>query len=378
MRAMFSMDDHRHMARALRLAQRGRYTVVPNPVVGCLLVRDGAVVGEGWHLRAGEGHAEVNALNMAGERARGCTAYVTLEPCCHQGRTPPCSAALIAAGVARVVVAMQDPNPQVAGQGLQQLQRAGIAVSCGLLQQQAEALNPGFISRMRRQRPFVRCKLAMSLDGRTAMADGSSRWITGAAARRDVHLLRARSDAVVTGIDTVLADDPQMTVRDVAVDVFAAPLRVVLDSRLRIAADAHILNGAAPTLIVTSAQALEKQRDRCCELEQSGVAVELVRLAADGSERIDLNHLLTLLAERGINDLLIESGPTLSGAMMQQGLIDELVVYMAAHLMGSDARSLFQLPGMDAMEQRIQLEFKEVRMVGDDVRMTLRPVGASG
>ncbi|NOY61611.1 MAG: bifunctional diaminohydroxyphosphoribosylaminopyrimidine deaminase/5-amino-6-(5-phosphoribosylamino)uracil reductase RibD [Gammaproteobacteria bacterium] len=375
---MFSMDDHRHMARALRLAQRGRYTVVPNPVVGCLLVRDGAVVGEGWHLRAGEGHAEVNALNMAGERARGCTAYVTLEPCCHQGRTPPCSAALIAAGVARVVVAMQDPNPQVAGQGLQQLQRAGIAVSCGLLQQQAEALNPGFISRMRRQRPFVRCKLAMSLDGRTAMADGSSRWITGAAARRDVHLLRARSDAVVTGIDTVLADDPQMTVRDVAVDVFAAPLRVVLDSRLRIAADAHILNGAAPTLIVTSAQALEKQRDRCCELEQSGVAVELVRLAADGSERIDLNHLLTLLAERGINDLLIESGPTLSGAMMQQGLIDELVVYMAAHLMGSDARSLFQLPGMDAMEQRIQLEFKEVRMVGDDVRMTLRPVGASG
>jgi diaminohydroxyphosphoribosylaminopyrimidine deaminase/5-amino-6-(5-phosphoribosylamino)uracil reductase len=310
MSTSFSVADHEFMARALHLAERGLYTTDPNPRVGCVLVRDELVVGEGWHRRAGEPHAERNAMTAAGDAARGATAYVTLEPCSHHGRTPPCAQGLIDAGVTRVVAAMPDPNPLVAGEGLAMLRQSGIVTQVGLLETDAEALNPGFLRRMRRGLPYVRCKLGMSLDGRTAMASGESQWITGEAARRDVQLLRARSSAILTGIGTVLADDPSMNVRLSADelsgvdsdDFLHQPLRVVLDTRL------------------------------------------------------------------------IESGSILAGSALQAGLVDELIVYVAPNLMGDAARGLVSLPGLERLAERVDLEFRDVRRVGRDLRIELGPL----
>jgi diaminohydroxyphosphoribosylaminopyrimidine deaminase/5-amino-6-(5-phosphoribosylamino)uracil reductase len=350
------------MARALRLAERGLFTTDPNPRVGCVIVRDGEVVGEGWHERAGAGHAEVNALAQAGEGARGATVYVTLEPCCHHGRTPPCTEALVAAGVARVVVGMEDPNPQVAGNGVQVLEAAGVEVTTGVLAAQAATINPGFIRRMQTGRPFVRCKLAMSLDGRTAMASGESRWITGEAARRDVHRLRARASAILSGIDTVLADNPSLNARldDVAV---LQPLRVVLDTRLRLPPEAKLLGLPGDTLVLTGTA----DAARTDALVAQGA--EVVTLPLEG-DRLELTGMLQYLGEREINEIHVEAGPTLSGALLQAKLVDELVFYMAPHLMGNAARGLFTLPGVEAMDQRIDLHITDIRAVGDDWRVT--------
>ncbi|GAB4349362.1 MAG: bifunctional diaminohydroxyphosphoribosylaminopyrimidine deaminase/5-amino-6-(5-phosphoribosylamino)uracil reductase RibD [Gammaproteobacteria bacterium] len=356
--------DLRHMARALQLARRGLYTADPNPRVGCLLVRDGEVVGQGWHERAGEPHAEINALREAGGRAQGATAYVTLEPCSHHGRTPPCADALIEAGVKRVVAAMEDPNPQVAGKGLARLRAAGIEVQCGLLEREAAALNPGFVKRMRSGRPWVRCKLAMSLDGRTAMASGESRWITGEAARADVHRLRARSSAIVSGIGTVLSDDPALTARIDGVAILQ-PLRVVLDPHLATPATAQLLRQPGSTLIVCA------HDDAAAREALEGAGAEVLCLPG-GEDRIDLNALMDRLAEREINEVLVETGAVLSGAVLRAGLIDELIVYMAPHLMGDQARGLFHLPQLKRMDERIALEIEDIRAVGRDWRILAR------
>lgn len=359
---MSSVIDREYMARALRLAGRGLYTTDPNPRVGCVIVRDGSVVGEGWHVRAGEGHAEANALAEAGEAARGATVYVTLEPCCHHGRTPPCTGALIDAGVARVVIGMQDPNPQVAGEGVRMLEDAGIAVTRDVLAAQAAALNPGFVRRMQTGRPFVRSKLAMSLDGRTAMANGESRWITGAAARRDVQHWRARASAVLSGIDTVLADDPSLNVRLDDAEVLQ-PLRVILDSSLRLPPAAKLLGLPGDTLVLTGST----DAGRRAALADAGAEVVTLPLL-DG--RLDLQAVFRYLGEREMNEVHVEAGPTLNGGLLQAGLVDELVVYLAPHLMGDAARGLFSLPGLEAMDQRIRLSISDIRAVGEDWRIT--------
>jgi diaminohydroxyphosphoribosylaminopyrimidine deaminase/5-amino-6-(5-phosphoribosylamino)uracil reductase len=371
----FDLADHGFMARALRLAELGRYTTDPNPRVGCVLVRDGIVIGEGWHRRAGEPHAERLALAVAGAAARGATAYVTLEPCAHHGRTPPCADGLVEAGVARVVAAMTDPNPLVAGQGMARLRAAGIVTEVGLMESEAESLNPGFFSRMRRGRPYVRLKLAMSLDGRTAMASGESRWITGEAARLDVQRLRAGSSAVMTGIGTLLADDPSLNVRLDAADLpgmsaadpVRQPLRVVLDTRLRTPLRARMLALPGDCLVVCGEGAPD---DSEAELRVAGA--DVLRLPQLGG-RIDLERVMAALAARGVNELLLECGATLAGAALQAGLVDELVVYVAPHLMGHAARGLVDLPGLDRMSQRVGLRFAEVRQVGPDLRLLLRP-----
>ncbi|HKK05704.1 MAG TPA: bifunctional diaminohydroxyphosphoribosylaminopyrimidine deaminase/5-amino-6-(5-phosphoribosylamino)uracil reductase RibD [Gammaproteobacteria bacterium] len=356
----FEASDHVFMARALRLARRGLFGTDPNPRVGCVLVRQGHVVGEGWHAAAGGPHAEVEALRQAGEAARGATAYVTLEPCCHHGRTPPCTDALIAAGVARVVAAMQDPNPQVAGKGLQTLEARGIATASGLLEAQAAALNPGYIHRMHNGRPFVRCKLAMSLDGRTAMASGQSQWITSAGARDDVQRLRARSSAIMTGVGTVLADNPSLTVR--LEGASRQPLRVVVDSHLSTPVDSRMLGEPGETLIVTTAQ------DAGLSQALSAAGAEVVDVPPHG-DSVDLVAVLDLLGQRQMNEVLLETGATLSGAMLRAGLIDELVIYMAPKLMGDAARGLFHLPGLEELDEAIELDIVDVRAVGSDWRI---------
>lgn len=360
-------DDIRYMSRALQLARKGLYTTDPNPRVGCVLVKDGGIVGEGWHERAGEPHAEVHALRVAGERARGATAYVTLEPCSHHGRTPPCSEALIEAGVTRVVAAMQDPNPRVAGQGLARLEAAGIVTEAGVLAAESEALNPGFIQRMRSGRPYVRCKLAMSLDGRTALASGESRWITGPAARADVHRLRARSSAILTGSGTLLGDDPSLTARIEGLDGNAVlqPLRVVLDTRLVTPPTAKLLGLPGRTLVLTANE--DAARRQALEAAGAEVAVLPVR-----DERLDPDAVLTLLGRREINEVMLEAGPTLAGAMLRAGLVDELVIYMAPQLLGDQARGLFHLPGLDTMGDRVALTIEDIRAVGPDWRIRAR------
>ena len=363
-----SVEDVRHMAHALRLAKRGLYTTDPNPRVGCVIVRDGQVVGEGWHVRAGEPHAEIHALAAAGPQAQGATAYVTLEPCCHHGRTPPCSEALLKAGIARAVVAMSDPNPRVAGQGLAGLRQAGIRVDTGLLQSEAERLNPGFISRMTRGRPFLRVKLAASLDGRTALANGESKWISGEAARADVQRLRARSSAILTGIGTVLADDPSLTVRNL--DTQRQPLRVVVDPALRMSPEARMLALPGATLVVTS----EGQTKAASALRAAGA--EIVCLPVS-SERIDLKLLLEQLAARELNEVLVEAGATLCGELLRAGLVDELVLYLAPHLLGSGARGLFNIPSLDGMGGRIALDILDVRAIGKDWRVTAKVLNQS-
>ena len=360
--------DAQFMAQALQLARRGLFTTDPNPRVGCVIVKDGLVVGTGWHERAGEAHAEVHALKAAGERARGATAYVTLEPCCHQGRTPPCTRALIEAGIVRVVAAMTDPNPQVAGKGMEALRQARIDVETGLMQAQAEALNPGFISRMRRGRPYVLAKLAASLDGRTALAQGESRWITGAAARADVQALRARSSAIVTGIGSVLIDDPSLNVREF--DIGRQPLRVVVDSTLRMPVTAKMLNLPGATLVVTARQHAEAAD----HLLAAGAEV-LYLPAADG--RVDLLGLMGHLAARAVNELMVEAGARLCGALLEAGLIDEIVIYYAPHILGSTAHAMFAITGLDNMQQRHALKIQDVRAIGDDWRVTARVISSS-
>lgn len=359
-----SSDDYRHMARALTLARRGLFSTDPNPRVGCVLVRDGAIVGESWHQRAGEPHAEVNALEMAGERARGATAYVTLEPCCHYGRTPPCTDALLAAGIARLVAAMSDPNPQVAGKGLTILRDAGVAVECGLLETEARALNPGFIRRMTEGRPFVRVKLAMSLDGRTALASGESQWLTGDAARRDVQRLRARASAILTGSSTVLADDPGLNVR--LPEVERQPLRVILDTALRVPPTAKTLYLPGSVLIFTAVA------DPASQMPLRAAGADVAVVPQVGS-RLDLGAVMTELARRECNEIHVECGPTLAGALLRARLMDELVIYMAPLLLGDKARGLFQLPELTQMSERTELEMVEMRAVGRDWRLTLRP-----
>lgn len=361
---MAEVDDYRYMAQAIRLAERGLYTTDPNPRVGCVLVKEDNVVGEGWHERAGEPHAEIMALRNAGEHAKGAVAYVSLEPCSHHGRTPPCSEALIASGVSRVVVAMEDPNPQVAGQGLAQLRDAGITVDEGILTVQAEALNPGFIKRMRHGRPYVRCKMAMSLDGRTAMASGESQWITGESARQDAHRLRARSSAIVTGSGTVTSDDPSMNVR-LEDEQVLHPLRVVLDSQLTINSGAKMIALPGRTIVCTASQ----DQDRISSLTTAGV--EVVSLAEENGH-ISLAALMDYLNQEQINEVLVEAGNTLSGAFIQAGLVDELIIYMAPTLMGDTARGLFSLPGLEKMSDRVNLEIIDMKAIGKDWRITAK------
>ena len=363
----FTATDHLLMAHALRLAERGAYTTKPNPMVGCVLAHGEEIVGEGFHQRAGEAHAEVVALQAAGERAKGATAYVTLEPCAHTGRTGPCADALIAAGVARVVAAMRDPNPQVNGNGFAKMQAAGIAVESGLMEKQARELNSGFLSRIERGRPWVRIKLGSSLDGRTAMANGESKWITGAASRLDVQKWRARSGAIVTGANTVLMDDPSLTVRLGDDTAFVPPLRVVLDPGLATVARGKVRDGAAPTLYLHAADAKPPRELR----------VERTVAPVRGG-RFDLEAVLRLLAERGINEVQVEAGATLAGAFLAAGLADEVLLYIAPVLLGENARPLFAGLGIASMAQKLQLELVEARAIGADQRLLLRPRARQG
>jgi len=367
----FSPADFDFMARALRLAEKGRYTTHPNPRVGCVIVKQGHVIAEGYHKRAGEPHAEVNALQAVSESPVGATVYVTLEPCSHTGKTPPCADALIDAGVSRVVIAMQDPNPEVAGQGIKRLQDAGITVDLGLLEEQARKLNPGFIKRMEQGLPWVRLKLAMSLDGRTAMASGESKWITGPAARHDVQKLRASADAILTGIGTVLADDPALNVRLDPAELgiegeIRQPLRVVVDSHLKMPFDAQLMRLNGDTIIATRADNDEKLINAFQSL-----GVQIVPIETTEDEHVNLHGLLTTLAKQEINEVHVEAGATLCGALIQQKLVDEIIIYMAPILMGSDARGLLKLPGLTAMSDKIECEIEDIRAIDKDWRLTL-------
>ena len=352
------------MARALQLARHGLFTTTPNPRVGCVIARGGNRVGEGWHERAGAPHAEVNALTVAGTAARGATAYVSLEPCTHHGRTAPCVEALVAAGVARVVAAMRDPNPLVAGKGLARLEEAGVAIECGLLEDEARELNIGFVSRMKRGLPWVRMKLAASLDGKTALNNGRSRWITGAAARRDGHAWRARACAVLTGIGTVKDDDPQLTVREV--ETTRQPLRVIVDSRLETPVAAKILRGGGVLIA-----AAVKDGDNFPALKETGA--DMVVLPNAGG-KVELGALMRELARRGINEVHVEAGHKLNGSLLGEGLVDELVIYLAPHLIGDAARGMFDLPELEDLNGRRVLKIHDLRMIGSDIRVIARLV----
>ena len=371
----FSAADVRFMSRALQLAEQACYTAHPNPRVGCVLVRDEQICGEGAHLYAGGPHAEVVALAAAGEAARGATAYVTLEPCNHYGRTGPCTHALLSAGVTRVVAAMRDPNPQVNGSGLAKLSAAGVAVADGLLQAQAEHLNRGFIARMTRQRPWVRVKFGMSLDGSSAAANGESKWITGTAARQDVQRLRATSGAILTGLGTILADDPQLNVREwpmLEANVEShrhQPLRVVVDSQLRIPIAARVLAAdAANTIVFTAAEGLPRFE----RVRATGATVLATPSTSDG--RVDLADVLYNLAKREINDVLVEAGPTLCGELLGAELVDEIVLYTAPVILGDRGRGLFSVPGLDKLSDRVELQIVDARAVGVDWRITAVPI----
>ncbi|MEQ1814060.1 MAG: bifunctional diaminohydroxyphosphoribosylaminopyrimidine deaminase/5-amino-6-(5-phosphoribosylamino)uracil reductase RibD [Candidatus Nitrotoga sp.] len=388
---MFTAADSKWMAHALRLAERGLYTTTPNPRVGCVLVKNGTIAGEGWHQYAGELHAEACALQTAGEAARGATVYLTLEPCSHHGRTPPCADALIQAGVARVVAAAQDPNPQVAGEGVQRLRAAGITVDVGLMESAAQELNIGFFSRMTRGTPWLRCKIAMSLDGGTALHNGTSKWITGEAARQDVQYWRARSCAVLTGIGTVLADNPQLNVRVFAREEDSLlpvkngqermprvrqPLRVLLDSKLKLPLTARILylslspsgkgvESEGSLLIYTATH----NEQKISALENLGAQV-VVLPNAEG--RVDLSAALRDLAARGCNEILLEAGSKLNGAFLRAGVIDEFVLYIAPQLLGDMARGIAQLGELTTLDQRVELNWRDVRNVGKDLRVVAR------
>lgn len=363
---MFSASDHFYMSRALQLAERGLYTTSPNPRVGCVIVNHQKIVGEGAHLKAGEPHAEVHALQQAGVLAQGATAYVTLEPCSHHGRTPPCANALLKAGIKTVIAAMVDPNPLVAGQGLSYLQSQGVETRSGLMKTQAAALNPGFITRMAHQKPWVRCKVAASLDGKTAMENGHSQWITSDAARLDVQHWRARSCAVMTGVGTVLADNPQFTVR--AFPDARQPLRVVVDSHLRTPLDAIILQNT-PILIAYA----DDTQHRAQQFIDLGV---MLFHAPDQTGKVCLATLLRHLASLQMNEVMVEAGLGLNGALMAQHLVDELILYYAPKLMGAAAHGMFALPSMSHMNQAVQLNIQDVRQIGPDIRLIAQPVYA--
>jgi diaminohydroxyphosphoribosylaminopyrimidine deaminase/5-amino-6-(5-phosphoribosylamino)uracil reductase len=358
-------EDSAFMARALRLAQRGLYTADPNPRVGCVIVLNNKVVGEGWHQRAGGHHAEIMALENAGDASIGATAYVTLEPCCHHGRTPPCTDALIAAGIQRVVVAATDPNPAVAGAGERQLKDAGVAVLTGLLEAESRALNIGFLQRMQSNLPYLRTKIAVSLDGRTALANGESKWITGESARADVQRWRARSSAIVTGVGTALADDPLLTVRAEELGAVEPPARIVLDSTLRIPASAQIFRSPGSVRIFCT----DAHDDKVSSIEAVGAVVEVL---ASEQGRVSLTAVIARLAELEVNEVLIEAGPTLNGALLNAGLIDELLVYMAGNILGTDGRGMFAIPELTDMSRRQELELVDFRRVGKDCRLTYR------
>ena len=366
----FSADDYRFMARAIQLAKKGCYSTHPNPRVGCVIVKNQQIIGEGFHRRAGELHAERIALANCSEDPAGAIAYVTLEPCCHHGKTPPCTDGLIDAGVSEVVIAMQDPNPLVAGQGIVKLEKAGITVRSGLLGNQAVALNRGFIKRMSEKRPFVRCKLACSVDGRTAMASGESVWISSEHSRRDVQMLRAASSAIITGVGTVLADNPSLNVRlnhqDLSLDdglEVLQPVRVILDANLHTPVDARMLSVPGEVVIFCSGQAITEAAKYAHD-NVSVIAVEST------GEFLNFEQVLQVLAERQINDVLLETGATLAGSAIQAGLVDELIVYQAPHLMGHEARALVNLRGLEKMSDRIQLNFLEERRIASDMRLT--------
>ena len=359
---MFTAADSRWMAHALQLAARGLYSTSPNPRVGCVLVKGDEHIGEGWHVRAGEPHAEALALRAAGGKARGATAYVTLEPCSHHGRTPPCADALIAAGVARVVAAMQDPNPLVSGQGLERLRAAGVKVEFGLMEAEARELNIGFVTRMKHGLPWVRSKIAASLDGRTALASGESKWITGAAARQDVQHWRARSCVVLTGTGTVLADDPRLDVR--GVETSRQPLRAVVDSQLRLPLQARLLQ--QPGLAVYTAL---DDGAKIAALEQAGARV---RVLPGANGNVDLAAVLRDLAALGGNEVLVEAGSRLNGALLAAGLVDELVLYYAPQFLGDAARGMAGLGELTDLAQRVGLAWRDLRQVGADLRIVAR------
>ena len=370
----FTAADHAFMARALELAARGLYSTDPNPRVGCVLVRRGEVVGESWHERAGEPHAEARALKLAGERARGATAYVTLEPCAHQGRTPPCATALIEAGVARIVYGAPDPDPRVNGAGAALLRAAGIEVADGCLRAACEALNPGFHTRLTRGWPFVRLKLAASLDGRTALHNGESRWITSEAARGDVQRLRARSSAILTGGGTVRTDDPRLTVRDSGLSLGGrTPLRVVVCGTQPLRADARVFREAGEAIVYTT----DPTQNWLEPIRRIGVAVVAVGTEAH-SERPSLDEVLKDLAARGVNELLVECGPELAGAFLAGDYVDELVLYQALTLLGPQAAPLAALPRLESLDRRLSFRLVDTRQVGADIRLTLAPRRAQG
>lgn len=364
---MFTAADHEYMSLALRLAEQGLYTTTPNPRVGCILVNDGQIIGKGAHLKAGEPHAEVMALRDAEANfpslIKGADVFVTLEPCSHFGRTPPCADALVKSSVKRVVAAMQDPNPQVAGNGLARLAAAGIKTEHGLLEAQALELNAGFITRMTTNRPFVRVKIAASLDGRTCLANGESKWITGEAARQDVQHWRARSCAILTGIGTVLADNPQMNVRSIA--NARQPLRVVVDSQLRISPEAKILEGGN-VLIAYVVDADNKAKALC----KAGATLLNIK---GNTGKVCLKQLLSHLAEIGINEVMVEAGQTINGALLALNLVDEFVFYYAPTLLGSDARGMLAIPALHSMQDRISLNLIDVRQFGQDIRVRAKP-----
>ena len=372
----FTPDDYLYMQRAITLAKKGHYTTSPNPRVGCVIVKNRQIVGEGYHIKAGTGHAEVHALAMAKEQAKDATAYVTLEPCSHFGRTPPCAQALITSGVKEVVVAMVDPNPQVSGSGLSLLEQAGITTKVGLLNAQAQTLNPGFIKMMSTGLPYVRCKLASSLDGKTAMASGESKWITSGQARSDVQRLRAQSCAIITGADSVLMDQARMTVRwqelgslkeTYPQSELRQPVRVIIDSQNRITPDLPIFDTPSEVLLVRAAVENNPQWPSFVQQIQLPLAA-----TACGEDKIDLQAVLQYLAQRGINDVLLESGARLAGAFIEQDLVDELVLYQAPKLMGADGKSLVAMPGIAELSAAKQLTIKDIRMVGPDIRITAK------
>jgi len=361
----FTSEDHAYMARAIALTERGRDTATPNPSVGCVIVNGNEVIGEGWHERAGEPHAEVRALQAATRSAEGATVYVSLEPCAHHGRTPPCVDALIAAKVARVVAAIEDPNPQVSGAGAKRLRDAGIRVDVGLMAAQAEEAHIGFLARMRRGRPWIRVKTAASLDGRIALANGESRWITGEPARRDVHALRARSCAILTGIGTVLRDDPDLTVR--YVECKRQPRRILIDSRLEVPLDSKLLKGEPPIIFTVTGEAKRRKA-----LKDMGI--EVVQAPPDRYKpgKSDLAAIARDLAARGFNEVTVETGGKLSGSLLAAGVVDEIVFYFSPKLLGDSAQGMFALPEMTRLEQALRPRMIDVRFIGEDLRLTAR------
>ncbi len=361
---MFTQQDHYFMARALKLARKGLYTTHPNPRVGCVIVKDNEILTEGWHQKAGGPHAEAHAIYQSSEPLSGATVYVTLEPCSHQGRTPPCTDALIETGVSRVVIAAADPNPRVNGNGRKQLRQANIEVQIGLLEQQARELNKGFFSLHEKQRPWVRLKTAASLDGRTAMASGESQWITSKLARADGHRFRAQSSAVLTGVNTVVADDPQLTARLDGIE--RQPIRVILDSNLRTPTTAKIFDQSSEVLVFTCQSAT---KGKASELKKAGASI--IHLPSD-SGRLNLSDVLDTLAAMEINEIHVEAGQTLTGQFIKQNLADEVLIYFAPTLLGEDARGMFTIPNLNKLSQQKRICWHDQRMVGDDLRLLVR------